>query len=141
MMPGINDYSQNTNKFFSYKEQQLPPDEERVVEMHDAPTFLMNWQGVIRSCNASAERRFGYLQSELRWQHISCLFPQFAEVDLVMQDRLNPLLNYLCRCDHTFEAIDKKGEAVACHLTFFSIERGGLHLLRLVVRSSDDANS
>lgn len=143
MMPGINDYTQtqNRNEFFSYEEQQHPLDEERVVEMHDAPAFLMNVQGIIRSCNKSAERRFGYPQSELLWRHISCLFPQFADVELVMQDHLNPLLNYLCRCDHVFDVIDKNGETVGCNLTFFSVEREGMQLLRLVVRSSDDANS
>jgi PAS domain S-box-containing protein len=141
MMPGINDYSLKKNEISSYAEQQLPIDEEHVVEMHDAPAFLMNVQGIIRSCNKSAERRFGYPQSDLLWQHISCLFPQFADVELVMQNHLNPLLNYLCRCDHIFEAINKKGEIISCNLTFFSIEREGMHLLRLVVRSSDEANS
>lgn len=140
-MPGINDYSLDKNEISFHTEQQLSIDEERVVEMNDAPAFLMNVQGVIRSCNKSAERRFGYPQSELLWQHISRLFPQFGDVELVMQNHLNPLLNYLCRCDHIFEAINKKGEIISCNLTFFSIEREGMHLLRLVVRSNDNANS
>lgn len=103
------------------------------------PALSLDKDGMIQDCSRSAERLFGYSRSELVWQHVSCLFPQLSDVELVRDDRLNPMLNYICHCDHNFEAIDKNSEVIVCNLNFFSIDYDGTHIFRLVVRPVGDA--
>jgi PAS domain S-box-containing protein len=138
-MPAVEDYPTQKNKAVSRVTQQPLRKEERIVGMHEAAAFLMDVQGIIQSCNESAERISGYAQHELLWQHISCLFPQFVDVQFVMADQLNPLLNYLCHCEHMFEARNKQGETMLCNLCFFKIKCDGVPLLRLILRPCNDA--
>lgn len=109
-------------------------------ERHTPASLSLDSRGYIQTCARPVEKLFGYRQHELLWQHISCLFPQFFEVALIQDERLNPLLNYLCHCDHDFEAIDKQGEPVVCNLNLFLVENDGQQSLRLIVRPLVSAN-
>jgi PAS domain S-box-containing protein len=105
------------------------------------PVLLLDVNGFIQECGQSVEKLFGYSQHELLWQHISCLFPKLGEVDLIQQGRLNPMLNYICHCDHIFEAINKQGGVTVCNLNFFMVEHTGMKNLRLIVRPVAAANA
>ena len=111
------------------------------AERHSPPVLLLDADGVIRECDQSVESIFGYRQHELIWQHISCLFPKFMEIALMQGNRLNPLLNYICHCDHLFEAVSKQSGIVICNLNFFLVEHNGSPSLRLIVRPVAKANA
>ena len=114
--------------------------EEQGMELYTPASLSLDSRGYIQTCSRPVEKLFGYRQHELLWQHISCLFPQFFEVARIQGERLNPLLNYLCHCDHDFEAIDKQGEAIICNLNLFLVENDGQQSLRLIVRPLVSAN-
>lgn len=101
---------------------------------YSSPMLALNTDGFIQECGESIQTIFGYRQHELIWQHISRLFPHFSDVALMRGDRLNPMLSYLCHCDHVFEAINKQGEVVICNLNFFLVENKGVPNLRMIVR-------
>lgn len=115
--------------------------EEYPAERFSPPALSLDAQGFIQASGKSVEKLFGYRQHELVWQHISCLFPKFAEIALMEGDQLNPLLRYLCHCDHVFEAINKQSEIIICNLNFFLIEHRGTPNLKLIVRPVGGAKS
>lgn len=114
------------------KQQKLTND--FLTELNNHPVLLLDDQGYIQEYSQSVESQFGYRRSELLRQHISCVIPQLSEVDLIMEGQLNPLLNYICHCDHVFEAINSQSDIVICNLRFVRIENSGRRLLRLIVR-------
>lgn len=114
---------------------------KQLFDVYAPPMLSLDDHGIIQECNISVEKLLGYPRRELVWQHISCLIPQIAEIDLVLQDELNPLLTYICHCDHVFEAIDKHGDIIRCNLNFFSIRQEGTTTLRLILRPIENAQS
>jgi PAS domain S-box-containing protein len=124
------------NSSFSTQQQWI---DGQLSEVYAPPMLSLDDRGIIRECNKSVEKLSGYQRNELVWQHISCLIPQFAEIDLVLQDEVNPLLTYICHCDHVFEAIDKHGEIITCNLNLFTIRQDGTTTLRLILRPVDAA--
>lgn len=115
--------------------------DEELTERYDPPAFSLDGRGFIQECGKSVEKLFGYRQHELVWQHISCLFPKLADVSLIQENRLNPMLYYICRCGHVFEAINKQSDTIVCNLNFFLIEHEGVSTLRLIVRPVAGAKS
>jgi PAS domain S-box-containing protein len=107
---------------------------EQPLERNSPPSLSLDTGGFIAQFGKSIEELFGYTQQQLMWRHICCLFPKFSEVDLMQSGRLNPLLSYLCHCDHEFDAIDRHGKIVTCNLNFFLIEQNGMPSIRLIVR-------
>ncbi|HLP97817.1 MAG TPA: PAS domain-containing protein [Sideroxyarcus sp.] len=114
---------------------------EECLEYSSPAAFSLDANGFILECDRSVETLFGYSQLELVWQHISCLFPKLAEVALIQSGRLNPMLNFICHCDHIFEAIDRQSGIVTCNLTFLLVENKGTQNLRLIVRPVAAANA
>ena len=114
---------------------------EKPTARYSSPMLALDVDGLIQECGESIATIFGYREHELVWQHISCLFPSFAEVALMQGSRLNPLLGYLCHCDHVFEAISKQGQVVICNLNFFLVENKGTPNLRMIVRPVTSAES
>jgi hypothetical protein len=96
-------------------------------------SLLLDEAGMIQSCCKSVEHLFGYKQSELVWQHISCLFPQLAEVALVQNGKVNERLHYLSRCGHIFAGLNKQGKTVSHQLNLICLEQNGLCTLRMLV--------
>lgn len=103
-------------------------------ERHSPPVLVLDEKGYIQECSRAVEKLFGYRRHELIWQHISCLFPKLAEITLMQSGRLNPMLNYICHCDHSFEAINKQGDINICNLNFLLMEYGSTPNMRLIVR-------
>lgn len=111
------------------------------------PTLTLDEDGVIRDCSLSGEKLFGYRSRELVWQHVSKLFPQLSEVELVKNSRLNPRLGFLCHCGHSFQSRNRDGSVFLSELSFVHLggRRGdeGRWVLRLIVRptGSDAAHA
>jgi hypothetical protein len=127
---------ENASRF----EQQTMSDAPQ-LKQHSLVALSLDESGIIRECDSVAEMVFGYLPHELYWQHISCLFPTLADVALMQGNQLNPMLNYICHCDHYFEAIDKQENIIICHLNFVLVENEGRQNLRMIVRPVPNARS
>jgi PAS domain S-box-containing protein len=106
------------------------------TEWHDRLALTLDERGVIRDCNKSGEKLFGYRRHDLVWQHISNLLPQLLGVDLIQDGRVNPLLDYLCHCGHLFQVQNRQGDAIPSELCFVHLEHNGNRTLRLIVHPS-----
>lgn len=123
-----------------YAKQQTLTNEQP-AERYSPPAISLDADGNIQACNKSVEELFGYRQQELLLHHISCLFPKLTEVALMQGNRLNPLFNYICHCDHVFKAVNKQSGIITCNLNFLLVENNGKLNLRLIVRPFADAQS
>jgi PAS domain S-box-containing protein len=94
----------------------------QLAERHEPPMLLLDEDGMIKACSKSVERLFGYRLSEIVWQHVSCLFPQFLAVALIQKGRINPKFNYIAHCGHIFQGLNKQGQAIPTRLNFISLE-------------------
>ena len=115
--------------------------DEHPAEWYEPPALAMDERGMIRDCSESGERLFGYRRHDLVWQHVSMLFPQLSGVTLVQEGRVNPLLNFLCRCGKLFQTQNRQGDTFLSKLSFVRLEYDGRHTLRLIVSPSDNAKS
>ena len=115
--------------------------DEPGIGRHAPPSLTLDASGFIQDSEESIENLFGYSRQELAWQHVSCLFPKFSEVSLMKDELLNPLLGYLCHCDHVFNAVDKQGDIINCNLNIFVIEHKKISNIRLIVRPVAKASS
>jgi len=102
-------------------------------ELNDPPALSLDERGMILDCSKSFRTLFGFQRSELVWQHVSTLFPQLAEIDLVQAGQVNSLLSYLCRCGKLYQAINRQGDSFSINLSFVRIEYKGRGILRLIV--------
>jgi PAS domain S-box-containing protein len=116
-----------------YTKQHTPSDEQP-AEYYSPPIITLDTDGYIQSCNKSVEELFGYLQHELLLHHVSCLFPKLTRITMMQGNRLNPLFNYICHCDHVFKALNKQCNIITCNLNFLLVENDGKLNLRMIVR-------
>jgi PAS domain S-box-containing protein len=75
----------------------------------------LNDQGIILNCCSTCENVFGYRQDELGGRHVSTLLPCLQDTELVLEDRINSRLAFLCHCATPFQARRRDGR-------FFKIE-------------------
>jgi PAS domain S-box-containing protein len=115
--------------------------DEYPAELHESPALSLDERGMIRNCNKSGERLFGYQCHELVWQHVSMLFPQLSGVPLVQEGRFNSLLNFLCRCGKLFQSQNRQGDTFPSELSFVHLDHDGRRTLRLIVSPSDNTKS
>lgn len=108
----------------------------RAAEWLEPPALSLDERGMIRDCNKSGEKLFGYLRSDLVWQHISKLLPQLLEMPLSQEGRINPFLDYLCHCGQLFHAKNREGKCIPSELSIVHLEHLGKPTLRLIVRPS-----
>lgn len=117
----------------------IPPEgRERFKETpateEEPPALLLDERGVIQDCSKTLENLFGYRRIEIVWQHISCLFPQLSDYELIEAGRINPLLDYICHCGHIFLGLDRKGRSIPNELSLLHFNHNGLQTLKLIVR-------
>lgn len=78
-----------------------------------APTGLailaLNYKGEIQTCCQTGEQLFGYRQEELGGRHVSTLLPGLKDTELVVEDRINSRLAFLCHCAIPFQARHRDG--------------------------------
>lgn len=124
----------NTGSYASGAEFGESPSPARALEWYEPPALTMDQSGMIQTCNESCEELFGCRSLDLADQHVSCLFPQLTGHTLMMDGRLNPMLDFLCHCGHHFHTQDRQGRTFASALNFVRIEHGGRRSLRVIVR-------
>jgi len=100
----------------------------------EPPSLMLDERGMIQDCSKSIENLFGYMLGELVWQHISCLFPEFSDVELIHKGEIKPTINYISRCGHIFLGLDRRGNIVPNELNFIRLEHHGMCRLRLILR-------
>ncbi len=111
------------------------------AKWHEPPALTLDERGMICDCSESGESLFGYRRHDLTWQHVSKLLPQLSGVALVLEGRINPLLQFLCHCGHLFQVQNRLGDTFPSGLSFVHLEHDGIHTLRLIVRPSDNAKT
>ena len=106
---------------------------QHLTEQNEPPALSLDERGMILDCSKSFRTLFGFRRSDLVWQHVSTLFPQFAGVELVQAGQVNSLLSYLCRCGKFYQAKNRQGDMFSINLSFVRIEYKGKGILRLIV--------
>ena len=66
--------------------------------------IFLNDQGIILDCSPTCEQVFGCQQDELEGRHVSALLPHLENTELVLEDRINSRLAFLCHCAMPFKA-------------------------------------
>jgi PAS domain S-box-containing protein len=102
--------------------------------MDELPSLTLDDLGVIRVCSDTCEQVFGYALDELAGRHVSVIFPQLPDTELVQDGRINSRLAYLCHCAVAFQARRRDGRCFASELF---INRLGVHNVVVLVRSLD----
>ena len=115
--------------------------DEHSSEWYEPPALALDERGMIRDCSKSGRRLFGYQLRDLVWQHVSILFQQLSAVALVQEERLNPRLNFLCRCGKLYQTQNRQGDTFLSTLSFVHLEHDGRRTVRLIVRPSDNTKS
>lgn len=123
----------------SFSEIEKQPGKQLMVGL-EPPTLLLDEDGMIKDCSKSAERLFGYRLSEIVWQHVSCLFPQFLETALIQKGKVNPKFNYIAHCGHIFQGISKQGQVILTKLNFICLEHDGFCTTKLILRPFSNEN-
>jgi PAS domain S-box-containing protein len=90
--------------------------------------------GRVLECNPTCEQRFGYRRDELTGRHISTLFPELEGIELVMDERINSRLAFLCHSGIPFQARHRDGKKLASELFINRLDR---HNVVLLARSLD----
>jgi hypothetical protein len=107
--------------------------DEYPTEWDEQAVMSLDESGTIQDYSKSCGRLFGYQHINLVWQHVSMLIPRLLGVALVQKGRLNPLINFLCHCEHIFQAQNLRGDTFPCRLSFIHLEYDGKPTLRLMV--------
>lgn len=89
-------------------------------------------KGIILGCGHTCETVFGYRQGELVGHHVSTLLPQLEGMDLVLEDRINSRIAFLCRCAIPFTVRHRDGNRFSGELF---INRLGHQNVVMLVRS------
>jgi len=82
---------------------------------NDLAMIALNDKGVILNSCPTCEQVFGYRQDELGGRHVSILLPHMKDTELVLEDRINTRLAFLCHCAIPFQARHRDGN-------YFNIE-------------------
>lgn len=82
----------------------------------DLAMLTLNDGGVIQHCSSHCEQVFGYRTDELAGHHVSTLLPELQGTELVMDDRINARLAFLCHCAIPFQARRRDGRCFSSEL-------------------------
>ncbi len=107
-----------------------------VPDPNDLAMLALNDHGVIQDCSQICEQVFGYRQDELAGRHVSTLLPQLEGTELVLEDRINSRLSFLCHCAVPFMARRRDGNSFTSELF---INRLRSHYVVVLVRSLEPA--
>lgn len=95
----------------------------------DLASITVDDSGVILRCSEGCEAVFGYPQHELTGRHVSTLIPHLRKTELVLEDRVNSKLAFLCRCAMPFEAQHRDGKSFSCELFINRLNRNNVVFL------------
>ena len=108
--------------------------DETPANRHDPAALVLDERGMIRDCSKACEKLFGYRRSELAWQHVSKLFPQLSDVQLVQDGKFNPQLDFLCHFGLRFKTINHLGDSFDSELHFIHLDYREHRSIRLIVQ-------
>lgn len=112
------------------RDQAARPEEATI----EAAILTLDSRGMIRDCNPSAERLFGYAREELAWQYVSRLLPQLAPDELMQHGMANPRLRFLCHIGRRFHAVAHDGVSFASELYLNVLDDPANPRIVLIVR-------
>lgn len=98
----------------------------------DLAMLAVDDHGLVLECNATCEQRYGYRRDELEGRHIATLFPELQGFELVVDERVNSKLAFLCQSSVPFQARHRNGDALPSELF---INRLGRHRVVILARS------
>ena len=108
-------------------------EERRKARKKEKAVLMVFDSGIICDCNQAAGELLDYFPEELTGQHISKVFPQLFEIQLVQMQRVNPYLRSLSRDGHRFDIVDKSGKQFTCELFFRDMINLGLYNLSVTI--------
>lgn len=108
------------------------PSEPLATIQKDLAKITLDDQGIILNCCSTCEKVFGYRRDELKGRHVSALLPSLQDTELVLEERINSRLAFLCRCATPFQARRRDGR---CFNSELFINRLGSHNVVVLVRS------
>lgn len=100
----------------------------------DLAMLALDDHGKVLECNPTCEQRFGYRKDELTGRHISTLFPELGGMELVMEERINSRLAFLCHSGIPFRALHRDGKQLTSEVFINRLDR---HNVVLLARSLD----
>ena len=126
------------------KRQRVAFPQGKAHSLSDAPAvdpielamLALDDRGMIKHCSRTCEQVFGYGQDELTGRHVSTLLPQLKDTELVLEDRVNSRLAFLCHCAIPFQARRRDGNSFTSEIF---INRLGSQSLVVLVRNLEEA--
>lgn len=102
--------------------------------------LFLQADGTVCDCSLPQEQLYGYCRRDLMRQHVSKLFPQLTDIDLISQRGVNPRLCFLCHCGHVFRSNGAEGETHLSRLNVIQLNLGNdASLVRLIVHAAEKA--
>lgn len=115
--------------------------DEHFAGRNEPASIFVDAAGMILDCSNTCEKFFGYRRRDLVMHHVSILFSELAEVELIQKEEFNQSLVFLCRCGKLFQAQNRMGDSFLCNLNFVHLDNNGKNSLRLIASSADNARS
>ncbi len=106
----------------------------REIENNSAAITLLQ-NGMILSCNKASAELLGCAPNRLVWQHISRLLPQLSDISLILDEKINPYLNFLSVIGHRFEVIGMNGMRFSSELIFSVLDEFDRRCLKITLQS------
>jgi PAS domain S-box-containing protein len=88
----------------------------RAVQPIGLVKLALDDQGIILAWGHRSEAVFGYRKGELVGHHVSTLLPQLEGMDLVLEDRINSRIAFLCHCAMPFTVRHRDGNRFSSEL-------------------------
>jgi PAS domain S-box-containing protein len=107
----------------------------------DPISISVDTNGMIVDCSGTCEKCFGYRRRDLVKSHLSRLFAEFTEIELMQKGAFNQSLVFLCRCGKLFQAQNRLGDTFSCNLNFVHLDNNGENTLRLIASPADNARA
>jgi len=94
----------------------LPVADDSPAPESDVGAITLDAKGMIQECDETLERKFGYSHGQARGQHLSTLFPELADIELLQHGHLNERLHFFCHIGKRFQALRRDGARFASRL-------------------------
>ena len=114
---------------------------ENPAEACDPISISVDARGMIVDCSNTSERFFGYRRRDLTGHHVSKLFSELTEIELIQKEEFNQSLVFLCRCGKLLQAKNRLGDTLPCNLSFVHLDNNGNNTFRLIVSPADNARA
>ena len=108
----------------------------KVVARDEPAELILDRSGVILDCNAAGERLFHLGREHVLQRHVSTLFPQLADMELMEDGEPTARFRFLCSIGCGFKTLGGDGERFVSELFVNSLGNAGPDHLRLIVRRS-----